>query len=31
MPFTSASQAAAVLLGYTCSGPNYWRGSLGKR
>ncbi len=28
--FTSASQAAAVLLGYPCSGPDYWRDSSGK-
>ncbi|WP_231565402.1 DUF4357 domain-containing protein [Vibrio hyugaensis] len=28
--FTSAPQAAAVLLGYPCSGPHYWRGSSGK-
>ncbi len=28
--FTSASQASAVLLGYHCSGPDYWRDSSGK-
>lgn len=28
--FTSASQAAAVLLGYPCSGPDYWRDTSGK-
>nr|WP_256255009.1 DUF4357 domain-containing protein [Photobacterium damselae] len=28
--FTSASQASAVLLGYPCSGPDYWRDSSGK-
>ncbi|MEZ9998480.1 GIY-YIG nuclease family protein [Vibrio lentus] len=28
--FTSASQAAAVLLGYPCSGPDYWKNSQGK-
>ncbi len=28
--FTSASQAAAVLLGYPCSGPDYWRSATGK-
>ena len=28
--FTSASQAAAVLLGYPCSGPDYWRSASGK-
>lgn len=28
--FTTASQAAAVPLGYPCSGPDYWRDSSGK-
>ncbi len=28
--FTSASQASAILLGYPCSGPDYWRDSSGK-
>ncbi len=28
--FTSASQAEAVLLGYPCSGPDYWRDTSGK-
>lgn len=28
--FTSASQASAVLLGYPCSGPDYWKNSFGK-
>lgn len=28
--FTSASQAAAVLLGYPCSGPDYWRDASGQ-
>lgn len=27
--FTSASQASAVLLGYPCSGPDYWRNKEG--
>ncbi|GAB6261581.1 GIY-YIG nuclease family protein [Photobacterium sp. R1] len=28
--FTSASQASAVLLGYPCSGPEYWRDAQGR-
>ncbi|HIF9253570.1 TPA: DUF4357 domain-containing protein [Photobacterium damselae] len=28
--FTSASQASAILLGYPCGGPDYWRDSSGK-
>ncbi|WP_318438738.1 DUF4357 domain-containing protein [Photobacterium leiognathi] len=28
--FTSSSQAAAVLIGYPRSGPDYWRDSSGK-
>lgn len=28
--FTSASKAAAILLGYPCSGPDYWRDTSGK-